>query len=657
MTIEKHKLDLNVIYIHILLSFRMEQYYMYFRRGEHAFQEKEYDSALSYFEWCTKHHPQIEQGYYNMAITYLMQGKIHTCIEIYVYMKKNDIGNQEEIDLKIQNTIGAYIVDNHRDKNVDITLVDYLDTISIQRIVIQTIYNHFSFAEKFIIYVYKKEPNKVKRHHDIIYTLIRQYCNDKNTNLFPLKEEFEKYENYYYLGLSFYFQGFFSHAKDYFYRQKSCQKKSIKHMNNMFYISSVLRSCSGTIEELYKMRALVENEKAVGNPHVTDYFQSSIEETFVTFDKTNGEQSMERCKKINQNECERMGMYIVCDFKRIPNKIDIQIIDEHHQLVYIKNAYIATWSSANKYIMVYDTKSIYLGKKGIYVHGIEDHISISSMKRHHISGRVWTFNASNQNNHYHMLCEIMNRVLLLKTHDTPSTITLLLSNSIPSYMKLFLSSLHFKDYIYYKGNDHYVCDEVVFVDIGLDDKRFYDCWSIYLPSTYSLKLIQDHFQNLCKKEHYDVEDVKQDTIIYISRDSNIRGIENEELFVDEVVDPLFNNSSSPYRFMTFDSAYLESIQGSLIEQMKLFHGAALVIAPHGAGLSNIVFCIKDTPIVEFVMKPNCNRCFEYIARRCDLQYIPLSTITSYYHGKYHCNAEQRKECYRALLEIKNKCCV
>ena len=156
----------------------MEQYYMYFRRGEHAFQEKDYDSALTYFEWCTKHHPQIEQGYYNKAITYLMQGKIRTCIETYVYMKKNGIGKKEEIEFKIQNTIGAYIVDNHQDKNVDITFVDYLDTISIQRIVIQTIYNDFSFAEKFILYVYKKEPKKVKRHHDIIYTLIRQYCDD-----------------------------------------------------------------------------------------------------------------------------------------------------------------------------------------------------------------------------------------------------------------------------------------------------------------------------------------------------------------------------------------------------------------------------------------------------------------------------------------------
>ena len=150
----------------------MEQYYMYFKNGEIAFNEKDYDSALLYFEWCIKHHPIIEHGYYNKAVTYLMQGKIRTCIEIYVYMKNNNIGKNEDIEFKIQNTIGSYIVDHYQEKNIDITLVDYLDIKSVLRIVNQTIYNNFSFAERLILYIYKKEPKKVRRHHDVISILI-----------------------------------------------------------------------------------------------------------------------------------------------------------------------------------------------------------------------------------------------------------------------------------------------------------------------------------------------------------------------------------------------------------------------------------------------------------------------------------------------------
>lgn len=631
---------------------------MYFRNGEIAFNEKDYDSALSYFEWCTNQHPEIEQGYYNKAVTYLMQGKIRACVEIYVYMKNNNIGKKEDIDFKIQNTIGSYIIDHHQEINIDITLVDYLNIKSIQCVVQQTIYNYFSFAEKLILYIYKKEPNNVKRHHGVIYILICHYCNNENNNLFLLKEVFEKYNNYYYLGLSWYFQGFFSHAKNYFYKQKSKQKKSIKHMNNMFYISSVLRSCSGKIEDLIMMRELVEIEKADGNSLVTDYFIRSIEETFITNDKKNDEYSMSYCQIINQKECKRLSLDIVYDFKNIHNKVDIKSIDKYHQLVYIRDCFITTWESTNNYIMIYDKQSIYIGKKKIYVHGIEGYVSTSlTIKRQHIAGRVWTFNANNQNNYYHILCEIMNRVLLLEKHDTPSNITLLLSNSVPSYIKSVLYSLSFKDYIYYEGNNNYICDEVVFVDIGLDDNKFYDCWSIYLPSIYSLNLIQYYFQNICKKKQYDLEHIKQDTIIYISRDSNIRKVENEKLFLDEVLYPIFKESSNHYKFIIFDSSYLNSIQYSILEQMKLFHRAALVIAPHGAGLTNILFCRKNTPIVEFIMKPNCNRCFEYIATGCKLQYIPLSTITSFYHGNYQCNASQRKDCYEVLLEIKNKYCV
>ena len=42
---------------------------------------------------------------------------------------------------------------------------------------------------------------------------------------------------------------------------------------------------------------------------------------------------------------------------------------------------------------------------------------------------------------------------------------------------------------------------------------------------------------------------------------------------------------------------------SVIEQALLFSQAKVVIAPHGAGLTNIVFCNPNTKIVEF-FSPN-----------------------------------------------------
>lgn len=46
----------------------------------------------------------------------------------------------------------------------------------------------------------------------------------------------------------------------------------------------------------------------------------------------------------------------------------------------------------------------------------------------------------------------------------------------------------------------------------------------------------------------------------------------------------------------FQTVFCEDL--SFMEQMALFHGAEAVLAPHGAGLSNIVFCKPGTKVVE-----------------------------------------------------------
>jgi hypothetical protein len=48
-------------------------------------------------------------------------------------------------------------------------------------------------------------------------------------------------------------------------------------------------------------------------------------------------------------------------------------------------------------------------------------------------------------------------------------------------------------------------------------------------------------------------------------------------------------------FYMFDNAV-----SSIHEQIKSFRNASIIVAPHGAGLSNIVYCEKATPVVEIV---------------------------------------------------------
>jgi capsular polysaccharide biosynthesis protein len=59
---------------------------------------------------------------------------------------------------------------------------------------------------------------------------------------------------------------------------------------------------------------------------------------------------------------------------------------------------------------------------------------------------------------------------------------------------------------------------------------------------------------------------------------------------------------------------------SLADQAALFADAELVVAPHGAGLTNIVFAPRDCRIVELLPNAYANWCFRRLAASCGLRY-------------------------------------
>jgi len=111
--------------------------------------------------------------------------------------------------------------------------------------------------------------------------------------------------------------------------------------------------------------------------------------------------------------------------------------------------------------------------------------------------------------------------------------------------------------------------------------------------------------------HQNNTPVKPERRIYISRrDVGSRGIENE----DEVVRLL---TRFGFEDVTLDGK-------SVHEQMQLFQQSEYIVAPHGAGLTNIVYCQKGATVCEFFgdfVQP----CFRSLAALCELRYAHLST--------------------------------
>lgn len=89
----------------------------------------------------------------------------------------------------------------------------------------------------------------------------------------------------------------------------------------------------------------------------------------------------------------------------------------------------------------------------------------------------------------------------------------------------------------------------------------------------------------------------------------------------------------------FDIVHLEDL--SLLEQASAMSQAEVVLAPHGAGLVNIVFCSPATKVVELFHNSAVNVMFWSIAQAMDLDYYYLLSEDPQpdYHEDLYLNAE------------------
>ena len=59
---------------------------------------------------------------------------------------------------------------------------------------------------------------------------------------------------------------------------------------------------------------------------------------------------------------------------------------------------------------------------------------------------------------------------------------------------------------------------------------------------------------------------------------------------------------------------------SFADQVRLFRGADMIVAPHGAALTNLGFCRPGTQVIELLMDAYCNWCFRHLAGLMRLRY-------------------------------------
>ena len=138
--------------------------------------------------------------------------------------------------------------------------------------------------------------------------------------------------------------------------------------------------------------------------------------------------------------------------------------------------------------------------------------------------------------------------------------------------------------------------------------------AIYNPPGWLHHWYKDKYLGLSKEEKRN--DFKRKRI-YISRsDANARRVNNE----DQVIAALAK--------LGFDSVTLSD--KTFYEQARLFNRADIIVAPHGAGLSNIVFCRADAKVIEIFPPRWMAPCFMTLALSvgCNYEYLVAEEAVS-----------------------------
>lgn len=238
-----------------------------------------------------------------------------------------------------------------------------------------------------------------------------------------------------------------------------------------------------------------------------------------------------------------------------------------------------------------------------------------------IKGTLAVIASGSPNSYYHWMLEVLPRLELLRLSGI-SYDSLYVPELRYPFQKATLKSLKIaEDKLIEAGKDtHFQADNLVVtslptlaVEKGREEYR-----AMALP-LWVVNFLRERF--LAEP----VEEGSQDLKIYISREkAQKRRILNERELIASL------------KTRGFSILCLEDFK--VEEQAALFNRAALVVAPHGAGLTNLVFAHENTKVIEIFHPDYLSDCFfhmtQLLKQRHDYTIADKAFKTSY-HKVWH----------------------
>lgn len=190
-------------------------------------------------------------------------------------------------------------------------------------------------------------------------------------------------------------------------------------------------------------------------------------------------------------------------------------------------------------------------------------------------------------NYYHFLIEELPIIIKITQYDKSNMI---FCTCTPKYAESLLRQCSFSNlYIDYKPESIYKCKE------------------LFIPNPpVSGCPVKSDIQNMISVLKQKIPFLPQDnTAILLFRKEKERKILNFDSLLESL-----KKEFSQFNWVVFDSLDMN-------ETIHLFNKAKVVVAPHGAGLSNMVFCEKGTLIYELMPISDPNPCYHHLAEVCE----------------------------------------
>ena len=276
------------------------------------------------------------------------------------------------------------------------------------------------------------------------------------------------------------------------------------------------------------------------------------------------------------------------DFKITGEKINEMI--DNHQKTFLKN-----FGDIDS-ISYIDVKTIYLQNNVLCVNG-------SFVTQYLLN----TFNQKFNNlykinnsavilgdwgiNYYHILTEELPNLIKINTYDKTLSIIM---NYNETYIKDILSVFKFENpIIKLEKSNLYSIQNCYTTNISLSGK----------PSKYELELVRNYLVN---KNIIKIKKQELGVIIYRIED------ERRLLNHNEMLNYL-NDKYSDIKWVVFHIM-------SFSDTINLFSKAKIIIAPHGAGLTNMIFSHPGCNIIELMPYSDPNECYYHLSSMMDHNY-------------------------------------